>query len=670
MYCPKCGANIESGNFCPMCGERMIAGDEIAEPIKTDNHSAEASVPVADIINEPETPVYESAENDSAEVPASNHLSTDDLTLASPAAEEQLPVIPTPKKSKAKFLIPVIAVIVFIAAAAAVLILDPFGFGKKKIVGEWELEGDPGIIYTFNEDGTGKYEDSNFPFIWNIERNKLTIEFSGEDCLISIFGEEDFRKYYCNSKEENSDYGKCVNFFDISKDGDRILLTCTDSQPDKSYNENILLDFQELSEDNEKLDDEDEELLKALIEYYKEVLKEFFLGAYEKDEQIILVEKGTGQKNAIEKAHEANENLNVDYRDEVAFESALNNGENAVGKTVTFIVCAVKPESSLGFNLWSGEHLNFVTDSDPGIREGQAVTARITSVEKIDSDSWKLHYSIIEVDGEKPVETTTVTTTVAVKREIEKAHKANEGKNVYYRDEVAFETALNNGENVVGKTVTFVVSSVKPDSILGFDLWSGEHLNFVTDSDPGIREGQVVTAKIKSVSTWGEESWELHYDIIEVDGKKPIVTTTAATTKKEETTTVKKTTTTTTITTTKEAINYNASELMSGTWYNPKTTEIYYLKGNGTGVIDFADSSTGNRYRVNAKWSVSNNTVKIWYREKELVETVYGYDAAEEYVKTYGDQMDTDYYQLATDNTDFALVNLNDRQNGTLYKQK
>ena len=656
MKCPKCGAEFEHGCFCPGCGAKMIDDSEIVEQAKTNTPVADTDESAVDKVAQANTVEAETAEAEISEpkVQFSEPLS---------AIGEHLPVIPTPKKSKAKFIIPAIAAVVLIAAAAAVFLLDPFGFAKKRIVGEWETEDDPGIIYIFNEDGTGEYEDYNCPFTWTVKKNELIIEFSGFDVVSSWYGDE-------AESEVNTeiDYGKCVNYFDVTKNGDRLVLTCTDSIPDAAFEKELTVNTDDLKED-ENYDDLDN----LFVDFLETLLDDLFNGSYNKNDEVVLVEKGAYQKKVTEKAHQSNEGKNVDFRDEFTFEKALNNGEDVTGKTVTFIVKAVKPDSILGFNLWSGEHLNFVSDSDPGTEKGQVVTAKITSAEKWGKYSWELHYDIIEVDGKKPAVTTTVVTTTAVPEEVEKAHKANEGKSVYYRDEVAFENALNSGDDVTGKTVTFIVNSVHPDSILGFNLWSGEHLNFVSDSDPEIKAGQAVTAKITKAEKWDSESWELHYNIIEVDGKKPVVTTTVTTTKKETTTVPVTTTvpeTTTAATTTQSNKTYNAAELMAGTWYNPKTTEIYYLKGDGTGVIEFPVSGSNNRYRVNAKWSVSDNTVKIWYREKEMIEKVYGYDFAREYVKTYGDKMDTDYYQLATDDTNFALVNLNDRQNGTLYKQK
>ena len=54
----------------------------------------------------------------------------------------------------------------------------------------------------------------------------------------------------------------------------------------------------------------------------------------------------------------------ADYTDAASFENALNNGDNTVGKTVTFAVKQVNDWSSDYYNLWAGEHLNFVFPKD------------------------------------------------------------------------------------------------------------------------------------------------------------------------------------------------------------------------------------------------------------------------------------------------------------------
>ncbi|MCF2657508.1 hypothetical protein [Lacrimispora saccharolytica] len=86
---------------------------------------------------------------------------------------------------------------------------------------------------------------------------------------------------------------------------------------------------------------------------------------------------------------------NIDYADAESFEEGLNAGENLVGKTVSFVVKAVKPDSFLGFDLWAGEHLNFVSNEAFNVNEGDICVVRADSIEKIEflTCSWKIKYS-------------------------------------------------------------------------------------------------------------------------------------------------------------------------------------------------------------------------------------------------------------------------------------
>ena len=55
-----------------------------------------------------------------------------------------------------------------------------------------------------------------------------------------------------------------------------------------------------------------------------------------------------------------------------------------------------------------------------------------------------------------------------------------------YGDETAFEADLNAGKNLVGKTVSFVAAELHPQSLYGYDIWAGEHLNFISSKNPDI----------------------------------------------------------------------------------------------------------------------------------------------------------------------------------------
>ena len=102
----------------------------------------------------------------------------------------------------------------------------------------------------------------------------------------------------------------------------------------------------------------------------------------------------------------------VDYGDAEAFEAALNAGENLEGKIVRFKVSEFHPTSEWGYNLWAGEHLNFVSSRNPDIKEGDEVVVKATLIESV-SGSWKISYEKIAnaVDDEHTIYSSSVTET-------------------------------------------------------------------------------------------------------------------------------------------------------------------------------------------------------------------------------------------------------------------
>lgn len=85
----------------------------------------------------------------------------------------------------------------------------------------------------------------------------------------------------------------------------------------------------------------------------------------------------------------------VDYENEVNFENALNAGEDVAGKVVTFTVNKVVPNSAFGYNLQTGEHLNFCSEKNPGVDEGEMVTVKVTEVSSL-FGSYIITYEIIK----------------------------------------------------------------------------------------------------------------------------------------------------------------------------------------------------------------------------------------------------------------------------------
>lgn len=85
------------------------------------------------------------------------------------------------------------------------------------------------------------------------------------------------------------------------------------------------------------------------------------------------------------------------------------------------------------------------------------------------------------------------------------------GPSVDYPDAASLETALNNGENPEGKTVQVTVDDVIPNTALGYNVQAGEHLNFISSTNPNVKAGDIMTVKVDSVaSLFG--SWLIRYE--------------------------------------------------------------------------------------------------------------------------------------------------------------
>lgn len=89
----------------------------------------------------------------------------------------------------------------------------------------------------------------------------------------------------------------------------------------------------------------------------------------------------------------------------------------------------------------------------------------------------------------------------------------NAGIIANYGDAEAFENALNSGENLEGKVVTFIVDNLETQSVYGYNIWAGEHLNFVSENNPNVNTGEKFNVKVKEVnSVLG--SWIIKYETL------------------------------------------------------------------------------------------------------------------------------------------------------------
>lgn len=89
------------------------------------------------------------------------------------------------------------------------------------------------------------------------------------------------------------------------------------------------------------------------------------------------------------------EQVFIDYGDAESFENALNEGEDLEGKIVQFTVFELHPQSAKGYNIWAGEHLNFISSRNPKVKEGETITVRANTIES-EMGSWFIYYDKVE----------------------------------------------------------------------------------------------------------------------------------------------------------------------------------------------------------------------------------------------------------------------------------
>lgn len=92
------------------------------------------------------------------------------------------------------------------------------------------------------------------------------------------------------------------------------------------------------------------------------------------------------------------------------------------------------------------------------------------------------------------------------------------GISLDFSDAESFEKALNEGKKVKGKIVRFAANDYKPDSVLGINIWGGEHLNFIVDKEYDVNAGDIVTGRVtKEASKTLFGSWKIAFEVLEIE---------------------------------------------------------------------------------------------------------------------------------------------------------
>lgn len=97
----------------------------------------------------------------------------------------------------------------------------------------------------------------------------------------------------------------------------------------------------------------------------------------------------------------------LDYTDAESFEDALNNDEDVEGTVVKFELKDYKPDSAFGVNFLAGEHLNFMSETEYDVKQGDTVICQITEEPYKVLGAWIIDCDILSIQKTTETETTT-----------------------------------------------------------------------------------------------------------------------------------------------------------------------------------------------------------------------------------------------------------------------
>ena len=207
---------------------------------------------------------------------------------------------------------------------------------------------------------------------------------------------------------------------------------------------------------------------------------------------------------------------------------------------------------------------------------------------------------------------------------------------VDYSDASSFESALNSGKKVKGKTVKFELIAYKPESALGINCWAGEHLNFISSKELDVESGDIIVALVTGEARntlFSTDRWIIDFEVIEII-KNPnkqnsletettvkVVETNTTTTEIDTKPNVTKPITTTPSTTSEPAVFYSTNTRKtvgngnSGVYAykdDGKFYDVYYIIDFDEGYVYYFLEGDGNEFCDKLKIESGNlNSVLI-----------------------------------------------------------
>ena len=359
-------------------------------------------------------------------------------------------------------------------------------------------------------------------------------------------------------------------------------------------------------------------------------------------------------------------------------ESSFKLTVNYEGNNVIFITVD-EPEYNVEYEVKCAENLMFSkydvviyiddyeeetlghgkTDTYSAVLSRGSHTFKFVSAED-DSVSGEVKYDILK-DEKLKIEVSCTSSKINIKTIIGPTPIENKENptdyTIDYDSSQAFEQALNNGDKVNGKIVQFNVVEYKPDSALGINCWSGEHLNFISESELDVNKGDIIIGKVTSEPTKPLGSWEIHYEVLSINGK---IVETNTTSKPEEPKTEEKQE--------EPKETPKESEKPSPVFYS--TNDYETAKKGNTGVFAYRDR--GGSYDI--YWIIDFDAGYVYYFTEGNGENtcdrlkIQSGDLNDKIVITYHDGGDTWSYKLHFKYVNHPETLIMNDNNGFEYK--
>lgn len=106
---------------------------------------------------------------------------------------------------------------------------------------------------------------------------------------------------------------------------------------------------------------------------------------------LVLLTSCNGNNSNVEKNNTEKTEVKIDYQQVTTFEADLNKGVDVKNKVVIITVDKLVPNSAFGYDIYAGEHLNFVSNEHPGVKEGDVITVKVTDYISM-LGSYIIHY--------------------------------------------------------------------------------------------------------------------------------------------------------------------------------------------------------------------------------------------------------------------------------------